>query len=486
MDGFATRNVSRAVQEEAGRLTGRLGTWDIIFTVLAFNAPLTVVTNFTVLVISMGNGLGTPVTYLAGALLLALFAVGFTTMAKHVPNAGAYYAYITVGLGKRLGLGSAFLAILCYVLLLMGIYLFTAIVWGQLAKTILGYDALSWWQWALIVWVLVSLFGYCRITLSAHVLTVALIAEVLIVAVWIAVVVYTDGGSSVQTSWLTPRNILSGNIGIGLLFAVTSYAGFEATAVFREEARDPDKTVPRATYGAIAVMATMFAAGSFFLINAIGAGNAVSIASTDPAGAAVATFGKYLGHLGTMTLEVLLCSSTFACALALHNVLARYVYSMGMDGVFLKSFAAVHPNLGSPYKASVLLSAVFLLFIGALIYFDADPVVGYGAFAGAGGLGLLYLLILTSLSVIFFFNRRGSKASVSSWKIRYAPAVSLVAFAVCAALATVNIDLMTGSVELGYALVGFMVLALVGGMVYASHLRRSSPDVFEAIGRQKV
>jgi len=488
MDAVAiTRSPDTAQPEDGHRLTGRLGTWDIIFTVLAFNAPLTVVTNFTVLVMTMGNGLGAPITYLVAAGLLLMFAVGFTTMAKHVPNAGAYYAYITAGLGKHLGLGSALLAILCYVFLLLGIYLFTAIVWGQLFKTFFDTELFSWWQWALIVWALVSLFGYFRITLSAHVLSIALVGEILVVAVWIGAVMYFKGGESLDTSWITMQNVFSGNLGIAILFAVTSYSGFEATAVFREEARDPEQTIPRATFGAIAVMAAMFAAGSYFIINAIGPADALSVAAADPARATVATFGKYLGHVGLVSIEVLLCSSTFACALALHNVLSRYAYSMGMDGVFPKAFAAVHPKFGSPYKSSVRVSVVFLFLIGALTFSNADPFVGYGAFSGVGGLGLLLLLVLTSLSIVAFFLRnKDPNIKVSNWKVRYAPTISALAFAVCTWLATYNIGLMTGNVALGIVLVAFLVATVIGGILYAKRLEKSRPDVFAAIGRQKV
>ena len=47
---------------------------------------------------------------------------------------------------------------------------------------------------------------------------------------------------------LHPGNFFSGAPGIALIFALAGYIGFEATAVFRDEARDPARTIPRATY----------------------------------------------------------------------------------------------------------------------------------------------------------------------------------------------------------------------------------------------
>ena len=49
----------------------------------------------------------------------------------------------------------------------------------------------------------------------------------------------------------SPAEAMSGAPGLGLLFAFLGFFGFEATAVFRNEARDPDRTVPRATYVAV-------------------------------------------------------------------------------------------------------------------------------------------------------------------------------------------------------------------------------------------
>ena len=49
------------------------------------------------------GGIGAPTGYLLAGITLAIFAIGFTTMSRHVKSAGAFYAYITRGLGKPLG-----------------------------------------------------------------------------------------------------------------------------------------------------------------------------------------------------------------------------------------------------------------------------------------------------------------------------------------------------------------------------------------------
>jgi amino acid transporter len=75
--------------------------------------------------------------FVAVALVLAVFAVGYVAMARHITNVGALYAYISRGLGRPAGVGAA-LALL-------------AMVWSGLANyaTLLGVPPGSTEAWAL-------------------------------------------------------------------------------------------------------------------------------------------------------------------------------------------------------------------------------------------------------------------------------------------------------------------------------------------------
>jgi amino acid transporter len=47
---------------------------------------------------------------------------------------------------------------------------------------------------------------------------------------------------------------LTGSAGIAFAFAFASFIGFEATAIYGEESKDPKKVVPRATYWAVGII----------------------------------------------------------------------------------------------------------------------------------------------------------------------------------------------------------------------------------------
>jgi amino acid transporter len=387
-------------------------------------------------------------------------------------------------LGRPLGLGSAFMAMLAYGFLLIGIYLYAGVVYQSLVSHFFNATPYAWWTYSLALMALVSVLGYLSISLSAKVLTIALICEVLLVFVWEAAIAITNGPSALSPSWLTLRAATSGSIGVGLLLGVTSFAGFEATAVFREEARDPQVTVPRATYLAVIVLSVLFASAAYFFICGYGPAAALTKSRADPSMAALDSIGLFLGRFGRDAVNLLLCTSVFACSLALHNILARYIYCLGIDNTLPRSLGAVHTRHGSPYRASALVSILMLVTLAGLVEASIRPYVGYGALTGTGGYVLLILLVLTSLSVVVFFQR--TPVAISRWKTAYAPLISFFLLVIVGVFATLNLELLTGSLKVAVTLLLIIGAILLAGCGYAVWLRTQKPHVYLRIGRQNV
>ena len=81
-----------AVAGDPGKLRGNLGAISIIFTVLAFNAPLAVAGGFVPVVIGAGNQQGAPLTFVVVAVVLLLFSVGLLAMSRFMHSCGAFYS----------------------------------------------------------------------------------------------------------------------------------------------------------------------------------------------------------------------------------------------------------------------------------------------------------------------------------------------------------------------------------------------------------
>ena len=133
-----------------------------------------------------------------------------------------------------------------------------------------GGPALPWWLFAAAAFAVTTFLGYRNIQLSSRVLAVLLTAEIAIVAMLDPVIVAQGGDHGLSNGIVNPSAIFSGSVGIGLLFAMISFVGFEATAIFRDEARTPERTIPRATYAALILIGVFYAVTSWALISGWG------------------------------------------------------------------------------------------------------------------------------------------------------------------------------------------------------------------------
>ncbi len=155
-------------------LTRSLGVAGIVLMVVAAAAPITVVVaNFPLILLESGN-VGAPLMILGATLILLLFSVGYTWMTPHVPDAGAFYAYVDRGLGRRAGLGTAAVALLSYVLLTVSMTCYLGVQAGNLLALWTGIE-LPWWLISGVMIAVVGLLGHRSIDLSAKVLGAVLV-----------------------------------------------------------------------------------------------------------------------------------------------------------------------------------------------------------------------------------------------------------------------------------------------------------------------
>lgn len=458
----------------AGELRGSLGVASIVFIVVAAASPLGVIGGPVPLGIAFGNGAGFPTTYLVVTAVLVLFAIGFTAATPFVRSAGAFYAYVDKGIGRGAGLGTAFSALLSYLVLEAGVFgLFGPGLDGLLQSY--GVPALPWWLYAAVGFVIVAALAYFNIELSGRVLGVLLIGEVLIVLALDAAVIFSGGGpEGFSTAALDPAQIVSGAPGFAILFAILSFIGFEATAVFRDEAKNPDRTIPRATYIALISIGVFYAISSWVLVSANGESKIVDAATANPGGILADTTTLYLGTVGGHLVQVLFVTSLFACILSFHNIATRYFYSLARKGVLPAPLGTAHVAHGSPARASLVTAAI----VGALVVVAAvlqlKPIEEfYTWLGGIASVGFVLLLVLTTAAVIGIFRRE--QHDVSLWRRLVAPLLALVALLGFFAVILVNLPVLVGEESYGPFSIGVLVLlalAFVAGPI-VGRLRRA-------------
>jgi amino acid transporter len=167
--------VSRALAKN------RLGVPSVVFFGVAGAAPLTVIIGAISAIYAIMGNTAVPIVYLVVAAILSVFTVGFVAMSRHIVNSGAFYSYISHGLGRVVGVGAAFVALPAYSLMQIGLFgLFGSAASGILAQ--FGLHA-SWYACALVAWGLVAVLGLLWVDLSGKVLAVLLVAEISLVVI---------------------------------------------------------------------------------------------------------------------------------------------------------------------------------------------------------------------------------------------------------------------------------------------------------------
>jgi amino acid transporter len=456
--------------EPERHLRGNLGVASIVFMVVAAAAPLGVIGGVVPLGIASGNGAGFPATFIASTVVLLFFAVGFTAMTPYVEEAGAFFSYVRKSLGTPAGIGIAFVALVSYVALEAGVYGLLGPAGAAVVELFEG-PALPWWLFAAVAFAVTTYLGYRNITVSSRVLGVLLTAEIAIVLVLDLVIVARGGDHGLSTGIVNPTAIFSGSLGIGLLFAIISYVGFEATAIFRDEARTPERTIPRATYLALILIGVFYAITSWALISGWGDEAAVRQATDSGATFLGDSAQRYIGLVGADIITVLYFTSLFACILAFHNVASRYVFALSQRDVLPASLSQPHALHGSPHRASLWISGIVAAGILLAVLFNLDPAAQfYTWFAGATTVGVVVLMIATSVAVLVFFARDQRGHSV--WRVRVAPVLGLVGLLGALVLILTNLkDLVGGSSVLAWVIVGVLVGALAVGVLIGSRVR---------------
>lgn len=469
-----------------------LGVAAISFFVVSAAAPLTAVAGGYPIAMLLGNGVGVPLAVLAVMAILLVFSVGYTTMARHISNAGSFFAFTSRGLGGVTGGAAAYIAVLAYNAMQIGLYgLFGAVAAGILGDGgLFGESGVNqpWWVWSLICWALVAIFGYLKIDLSAKVLAVLVAAEYLIVVILDFTILGNGGPEGITTGSFTTGAFMSGQPIIGMLLCFAAFMGFEATTIYAEEARDPNRTVPRATYLSVLVIGIFYAFSTWCMV--IGAGESKLLETLgglpDPTIFIFVLSEQYAGGLVTTVISILLISSVFAALLAFHNAAARYFYVLGREGLLPAGLGRTHSTHQSPHIGSLLQTLLGVVVLAIFIATETDPVLGLFAWlTNLATLSVIALMAIVSFAVIAFF-RRQPQLEGNALKTTGAPLVAGVLLAIIAYQVVTHFEALTGaSPALAIGLPILVPIAGVLGALVAFQLKQSNSARFAQLGSSK-
>ncbi|NPT40998.1 amino acid permease [Paraburkholderia sp. 1N] len=463
--------------------TNVLGLWQIVFLVISAAAPLTGMLGAVPPAMSLGNGIGVPGAFVIAGVVLLIFSIGFASMSRHVVRAGAFYAYITAGLGRPLGMAGALVALLSYTCIQIALYG----LFGFFCTVVLGpvlHSGAPWYVYSLVCLAIVQVTGLRGIDLNARLLGVLMCLELgILLVLSVAIVIHGGGPDGLTFASFHPSNVFSGHPGIAVMFAFASFIGFEATAIYGKECRDPKVTVPRATYVSVTLILVFFAFVTWAIVCAYGIADAVGVATKQPGDFWFIQSTRYLGTTMTTVMSFLLLSSIFASILSFHNTIVRYIHSLAMEGILPPVLERLHPKYGSPFVASYMQTVSVLIPLLLYVWGGADPFNTVFSWTSAlGTIGIVMLLAVTSVAVLAFF--RTTRQDTRVWHSMIAPVLGALGLFAIAAQLVANLDALSGTDNPVVRSFPWIVAAVaVAGILIALVLRKKRPDIYHRFGQ---
>lgn len=322
------------------------------------------------LIVSVMGGPQAMLGWLLGAALSLLDGLTWSELGTAHPEAGGSYAYLKASFPPRAGKALSFLY--------AWQVLFSAPL--SIASGCIGFAQYAGWflpgkSHAVLTGVAMVACLLCTVLLLQPIRRVGTTTKVLGVAVLFTLIVviavgFTHFSATRAFSFPAGAFHLDGaffiGLGGGLLISAYDYWGYYNVCFLGAEVQRPERTIPRAVLGSIAIVGTLY-----LLMNTavLGVLPWQTLARED-AGArqyTIAVFAQQAfashawSHTAGSVAVVLIALASLASVYALLLGYSRIPYAAAEDGNFPAIFARLHPRNHVPTVALLTLSAVTLL-----------------------------------------------------------------------------------------------------------------------------
>ncbi|WP_295780354.1 APC family permease [uncultured Microbacterium sp.] len=373
-----------------------MGVPSLVIFGLAYMVPLTVFTTYGLVAVTTGGHV--PTAYLVTLVAMLFTAFSYAALVKAFPRAGSAYTYARRAFGGHVGFLTGWSLMIDYLLLplinyvLMGIYLNAQL------------PGIPPWVFALAGVLLITGLNIVGITVVRNANLVLVGLQLVFAAVFVVCavlhVLQSPGVSLLQPLYdagLTFPGLLAGAAMLAL-----SFLGFDAISTLSEEARDAQRTVPRAIILTTVIGGLIFTVIAY--VSTLVISNVADLENPDAAANQImeVSAGRWL----EVFFLVAYIAGCIAAALASQASVSRILFAMGRDGVLPRFFARLSRRYQTPIGAALFVGVVSL----AALFADLNTVASLISF------GALAAFSLVNLSVVkhFLFDerRRGAAAIV--------------------------------------------------------------------------
>lgn len=386
------------------------------------------------------------ISFVIAGIAALLSAMSYAEMAGMVPVSGSSYSYTYATLGE----GMAWICGWCLVLEYAVSVAAVAVGAGQYVN-----ESVAGFGWALpdfisqppgaggflnlpaMVIVLLSMVLLVRGAKESAWVNTAIVMVKIVVLLFFCVVAFTAFNAG-NFGPLAPMGAAGVSAAASRVFF--SYIGFDAASTAGEEAKNPQRDLPRAIMLSMAIVTSIYV---LVAVAAIGARQWTWFDGTQ------ASLVKIMLEITNQPWIALVFS--VGAVLAITSVVLTVLYgqtrillSMSRDGLVPKIFGRISAKRGTPVAGTLIVGSVVAVTAG---------VVPLGALADATSIGTLFAFSLVNVAVIYL--RRNRPELKRSYKVILYPVTPILGALMCVYL-MINLGGMTWLVFLAWMLVGLL------------------------------
>ncbi len=431
---MADMTVGKAVPEDQQLKKGVLTTWDALALSIAVIAPAMAAAYNTSFAASVSGG-STPLGFLiAGlsSLALAYVVIQFT---RRMASAGYAYTYTTKSLGPTMGFLVGWLYTFGFALFVPMTMAGASGNLSTLLHSSFGWN-INWFIFFLAGMAGIFLLSYYDVRLSTRAQLILGAASVFVVAL-LAVIIIGKGGAAGNNlsafGWghTTSASGAFNGISLGIVYAITSFIGFETSAVLGEETANPRRSIPLSILGAVIFAVVFYMVITYAMSIGYGVTNGAKWgADFTPLHTLANRYAPFL----TVLVDLAAIVSAYIVCLACHTASVRVMFSMGRDGALPRALGRTHPVHKTPVAAivvDIVLATVIAIVLGfptVAGWAGSGSGLVYGFCGGMGSIAVAAVYVVLCVSGIVYF-RRVMGAEYNALKHVVVPLIGIVAFA---------------------------------------------------------
>lgn len=372
------------------------------------------------------SGAATPFSMAISVTTALLIAVSIGQLARHISSAGGFYSYASAAFGDNMGVLVGWVYSALYVIFICMTSIGFSLVFGDFLTFYLHLEVPEGFLSVVLILSILTI-TYLGIRPSTTVTTTLAVIEVVLLLV-VAVLLIVRAGDINSVAFFSPTAWAGPDVGraifLGVVFALASMSGFEASVPLAEEARAPRRMMPQAVLLATAMI------GVFYLIASYAAVVGWGPERLDSFNTVANPWREMAGELGgffALLVVLAILNSQIASVQGSFNASSRLLFAMSRNRMLPHALSTIHPSKKTPYVAASAAAGIALV---AVFVAKSRFGGGYPAFVFFLTCATVIFLVLYSVvctaAAVFYVRRRRSEFRVLTHLLVPALALSVL------------------------------------------------------------